>query len=84
MHARLPAAFARISAGLSLLALAGCAPLERAADHTRDFANRYPVVTAVGVAVVVGGAVAAIEAGHHRSEPIPLRPQLRTEMMFPR
>lgn len=69
---------------LIVTAIVGCSTLERAADHTRDFAKRYPVVTAVGVAVVVGGAVAAIEAGHHRREPIPLRPQLRTEMMFPR
>lgn len=48
-----------------ILTLTGCASLENAADHAHDFAVRHPIATAIGTAVVVGGAVAAIEAGHH-------------------
>jgi hypothetical protein len=60
-------AFFRRAAPLALvLGLTGCATIENGADHVRDFAVRHPVVTAVGTAVVIGGAVAALDHhGHH-------------------
>lgn len=57
------------SLALVLLMFAGCATLENAADHTRDFASRHPVVTAVGTAVVVGGVVYALDHHHHDHAP---------------
>ena len=75
MLVRSPSAIARISIAFSFLTIAGCSTLETAADHTRDFSARHPVITAVGAAIVVGGAVAAIEAGHHHSETHPVGPE---------
>ena len=58
-----------------LVLFTGCATIEDAADHAHDFAARHPVAVAVGTAIVVGGAVAAIEAGHHHSESNPAGPK---------
>jgi hypothetical protein len=48
---------------VALLFVSGFATLEAGADRARKFPARHPVVTAVGAAVVVGGAVAL--SRHH-------------------
>jgi hypothetical protein len=66
MPVHLPSAVARISIAFSLLTTAGCSTLETAADHAHDFAARHPVAVAVGTAVIVGGAVYALD--HRRGD----------------
>lgn len=60
--------------------LAGCAPLELAADHARDFAARHPVAVAVGTAVIVGGAVYALD---HRRRDDHVAPRIARSPCYP-
>jgi hypothetical protein len=46
------------------LTLAGCASLENAADHTRDFATHHPVSTAFGAAVAASAISVAVDHHH--------------------
>jgi len=62
-------ALSRLASLALALSLAGCATLENAADHTRDFAERHPIVTGVATAVVVGGVVYALDHHHDHSSP---------------
>jgi hypothetical protein len=63
----MPATFFRFTTfALALLALSGCSTLETASDHAHDFAARHPVAVAVGTAIVVGGAVYALD--HRRGD----------------
>jgi len=46
---------------LACVALSGCAALETAADHTRDFVEEHPVAVSVVASVAVTSLVTTIE-----------------------
>ncbi len=48
-----------------IIALGGCATLERGADHVRDFTTAHPVITAVAAGAAAGAIVVAIDDRHH-------------------
>ena len=66
-------ALPRLTSLALVLSLSGCATLETGADHVRDFAHKHPVVTGVATAVVIGGAVVALDHHHYDHAPTSAR-----------
>lgn len=53
--------FRFVGAALAVVALAGCATVETAADHVRDFTDAHPVAVSVVASVAIASLATTIE-----------------------